>query len=66
MATSETIRDINGHLLGTIVTEPSGRQVARNKAGLTLGYYYPNSNKTKDKYEQTVSSGNTLLQFLYE
>ena len=59
MAQETVIRDRNSNRIGSIV-ESGGRQIARDKIGNTLGYFYSKKNVTSDRFGNRVCEGNAL------
>ena len=66
MSNQKAIRNGTGRVLGYILTESNGRQVAQNEYGNILGYYDPKLDITQNVFGRKVSEGNTLVQFIYE
>ena len=59
----KALRDQNGRLLG-LVREYGGRTELRDAGGRLVGYYYPNTNQTRDKNNSLVGYGNLLTKLL--
>ena len=57
---TETLRNSRGEVIGSIMTQSSGRQVFRSKSGKLLGSYEPQSNFTRDYTGRVVGIGNVL------
>jgi hypothetical protein len=63
MAT-ETIKEANGNVLGTIETRDDGSQVLRNAQGEVKGYYDPKTDHTRGPDENILAKGNKLKSLI--
>ena len=57
------LRNQNGRLLG-LTRDYNGRTELRDAGGRLVGYYYPNTNQTRDKNNSLVGYGNLLTKLL--
>jgi len=63
---TEYIKEFNGRIIGILETLDNGDQQVRDfNTRFILGYYRAKYNHTTDFYGRVVSSGNTVVQFLY-
>lgn len=63
---TEEIRNFANQIIGYIVTESDGTQIAKNWARQNLGYYYPNKNETRNWARQIIAKGNVLSALIWE
>jgi hypothetical protein len=64
MAT-EYLRDDHYHIIGTIVTESSGKQIARDARYNRVGEYDPKSDLTRDSHYRIIGTGNQLSALIW-
>ncbi|HEY6282278.1 MAG TPA: hypothetical protein VIW72_10915 [Burkholderiales bacterium] len=63
MAT-ETLKDANGNILGSIENADDGTQVLRDVHGKIKGFYDPSTDHTRGPDKQILAKGNTLRQLV--
>jgi len=63
---SQVIRDHLSRRLGTIQTNSSGKQTARDDLGRYLGSYCPREDVTRDHLSRRIGSGNLLAALIYQ
>ncbi len=61
---TQTLKDSNHLILGYIDTESDGRQVGKDASHRIKGYYYPQTNETKDENHRIVGHGNLLASLI--
>lgn len=59
-ATTFKFVDERGIVRGYVTESSSGIQTLKDSSGNTIGYYYPNTNKTTDQYGTVIGYGNWL------
>lgn len=64
MAT-EYLRDDHYHIIGTIVTESGGKQIARDARYNRVGEYDPKSDLTRDSHYRIIGTGNQLSALIW-
>jgi hypothetical protein len=64
MAT-EYLRDGHYHIIGSIVTESSGKQIARDARYSRVGEYDPKSDLTRDSHYRIIGIGNQLSALIW-
>ena len=64
MAT-EYLRDDHYHIIGTIVTESGGKQMARDARYDRVGEYDPKSDLTRDSHYRIIGTGNQLSALIW-
>lgn len=57
---TEYLRDEHFRVIGSITTEASGKQVARNAAFQLVGTYDPKTHRTFDSHFRSIGTGNQL------
>ena len=57
---TEPIRDVRGHVLGSIETAADGIQVLRDADGRVKGYYDPATDHTRGPDQRILAKGNAL------
>ena len=60
----QILRDRNNQVRGYIRTQSDGVQVLSDAHNHILGYYRPQSNRTFDRNNQMLGSGNLLTELL--
>jgi hypothetical protein len=63
--TVEYLRDNHYHIIGTITTESSGKQIARDAHYRRVGEYEPRSDQTRDSHYRIVGTGNQLVALIW-
>lgn len=56
----DTIKDAAGTVLGSIETEPDGKQTLKDAQGKVRGFYEPDGDHTRDEDLNIVAKGNRL------
>lgn len=64
--TTETIRDVNGKIVGYIDTDAQGNKVIKNFYRIIKGYYNAKDNVTRDFYRRIVAHGDVSASLLYK
>lgn len=62
----QDIKDFYGRILGSLDEQSNGNIIARDFYGRILGTYDKASDVTKDFYGRIVSSGNTVVSFIWQ
>lgn len=57
---TETIKEANGNVLGTIETRDDGSQVLRDAEGKVRGYYDPETDHTRGPDQRILAKGNQI------
>jgi len=61
---TETIKDKNNNIVGTIETDYKGHKILRDKEGKIIAYYYPMTDTSKDEYHNDIGKGDILKTLL--
>lgn len=61
---NQVLKDRLGNTLGTISTASNGIQTIKDRLGNTKGSYDPKTNRTRDRLNRTVGTGNLLTTLL--
>ncbi|SDH55575.1 hypothetical protein SAMN04487926_105281 [Paraburkholderia steynii] len=61
----EYLRDDQYHIIGTIETESSGKQIARDAHYHRVGEYDPRSDLTRDSHYRIIGTGNQLSSLIW-